>query len=91
MMLLYVTVGSNDIPRARIFYDAVMPTLGHVLRQGDDTELCYGPPGDTGPCLWIDTPYDGNAATVGNGSMLALAAPSRGGLSRGGACPWRHR
>jgi catechol 2,3-dioxygenase-like lactoylglutathione lyase family enzyme len=81
MMLLYVTVGSNDIPRARIFYDAVMPTLGHVLRQGDATELCYGPPGDTGPCLWIDTPYDGNAATVGNGSMLALAAPSRAAVA----------
>ena len=27
-MLLYITVGSNDIPRATRFYDAVLPTVG---------------------------------------------------------------
>lgn len=76
-MLMYVTLGSNDIPRARRFYDAVMPTLGHVLRLGDDTELCYGPPDGEDPCLWIDSPFDGKAASFGNGSMLALSAESR--------------
>lgn len=76
-MLMYVTLGSNDIPRARRFYDAVMPTLGHVLRLGDDTELCYGPPGGEDPCLWIDSPFDGKAASIGNGSMLALSAETR--------------
>lgn len=92
MMLLYVTLGSNDIPRARAFYDAVMPCLGHILRQGDDSELCYGPPGADGPCLWIDTPFDKRPATIGNGSMLALHATTRAavdafhaaGLAHGG-------
>jgi catechol 2,3-dioxygenase-like lactoylglutathione lyase family enzyme len=91
-MLLYVTLGSNDIPRARRFYDAVMPTLGHVLRQGDDSELCYAPPGDTGLCLWIDSPFDAKPATIGNGSMLAFQATTRAavdafhaaGLAHGG-------
>lgn len=76
-MLLYITLGTNDIPRARTFYDAVMPTLGHILRQGDDTELCYGPSGDGGLCLWIDTPYNKLPATIGNGSMLAFTADRR--------------
>ena len=91
-MLLYVTLGSNDIPRARVFYDAVMPILGHSLRQGDDSELCYGPLGELAPCLWIDTPYDGKPASIGNGSMLALTATNRAavdafhaaGLAHGG-------
>lgn len=91
-MLLYVTLGSNNIPRARPFYDAVMASLGHVLLQGDDLELCYGPPDGSGPNLWIDTPYDGNPASIGNGSMLAFNAPSRAavdafhaaGLAHGG-------
>jgi catechol 2,3-dioxygenase-like lactoylglutathione lyase family enzyme len=91
-MLMYVTVGSNDIPRARRFYDAVMPALGHILRQGDDSELCYGPPGDSGVCLWIDTPFNGQQASIGNGSMLAFTATSRSavdafhaaGLAHGG-------
>lgn len=91
-MLLYVTLGTNDVTRARVFYDEVMPTLGQVLRQGDDTELCYGPPGEIGVCLWIDTPFDGQPASKGNGSMLAFTAPTRAavdafhaaGLAHGG-------
>ncbi len=31
-MFLYLTLGTNDLARARRFYDAVMPTLGLVLR-----------------------------------------------------------
>lgn len=89
---MYVTLGSNDIPRARRFYDALMPTLGHILRQGDETELCYGPPGEAGLCLWIDTPFNGQQASIGNGSMLAFTASSRSavdafhaaGLAHGG-------
>ncbi len=91
-MLLYVTLGSNNLLRAKLFYDAVMPCLGQVLRRGDDTELCYGQPGDTGICLWIDTPFNGQPASIGNGSMLAFDAPTRAavdafydaGLAHGG-------
>ena len=30
-MLLYITLGSNDLARARRFYDAVMPTIGAIV------------------------------------------------------------
>lgn len=91
-MLLYVTLGTNDVPRARAFYDAVMPSLGHVQRHGGDSEPCYGPPGEDGICLWIGTPYDDQPASVGNGSMLAFTAATRAavdafhaaGLAHGG-------
>jgi catechol 2,3-dioxygenase-like lactoylglutathione lyase family enzyme len=76
-MILYVTLGSNNIARARPFYDAVMPILGQSLRVADDTGFCYGPADGGGVSVWIDTPYDGKPATIGNGSMLALKAASR--------------
>jgi len=75
-MILYVTLGTNDLARARRFYDAVLATLGLHLLASDDTEIGYGPP-DGGIGFWVNRPFDGNPATVGNGSMPAFDAPDR--------------
>ena len=42
-MIGYVTIGSNDIDKARSFYDALMPTLGagRMLEFGDNFTM-YG-------------------------------------------------
>ena len=90
-MLLYITLGTNDLPRAKRFYDAVMPCLGHVLRYQDELEVGYGPPVGRAR-LWVTKPYNEAPATVGNGSMPAFDAPSRAavdafhsaGLAHGG-------
>jgi catechol 2,3-dioxygenase-like lactoylglutathione lyase family enzyme len=72
-MLLYVTLGTNDIERAGAFYDRVLATLGLVRLRTLQAEIGWGAAG--GPVLvWLTRPFDGRAATVGNGSMLALAA-----------------
>jgi catechol 2,3-dioxygenase-like lactoylglutathione lyase family enzyme len=76
-MLLYVTIGTNDLERARIFYDAALAPLGLKRRKQDDVEIGYGAENDTRCRLWVVTPYDQNAATIGNGSMVALDAESR--------------
>ncbi len=76
-MLLYVTIGSNDLERARIFYDAALAPLGLKRRKQDDVEIGYGAENDTRCRLWVVTPHDRNAATIGNGSMVALDAESR--------------
>ncbi|CAN7217975.1 VOC family protein [Pararhizobium sp. LjRoot255] len=76
-MLLYVTIGTNDLERARIFYDAALAPLGLKRRKQDDVEIGYGAGHDTRCRLWVVTPYDQNAATIGNGSMVALDAESR--------------
>ena len=76
-MLLYITLGTNDLPRAKRFYQAVMPLFGQEVLSEDDTGICYGTADRKGPSLWIDTPYDGLPASFGNGTMLALTAPSR--------------
>ncbi len=75
--LLYLTLGTNDLARAARFYDAALAPLGLLRRATKDTEIGYGHPDDSRTRLWITLPFDGNPATVGNGSMPALVAPDR--------------
>lgn len=72
-MFLYLTLGSNDLHRARRFYDAVMVPLGATRLATSGAELGYGPTGGP-PRLWITHPFDGRPASVGNGTMPAFAA-----------------
>ncbi|MFT4001817.1 MAG: VOC family protein [Rhizobium sp.] len=76
-MLLYVTLGSNDISRAQVFYDAVLPVLGYRRQRSSDEEIGYAADGDTRCRFWVVVPYDRRTATIGNGSMIALHAESR--------------
>ena len=76
-MLLYVTLGSNDLDRAQLFYDATLATLGLMRRRQDDVEIGYAAESDTRCRLWVVTPHNRKAATIGNGSMVALEAQSR--------------
>ena len=73
---LYLTIGTNDLARAARFYAAALAPLGLIRRATEDTELGYGFANDRRTRLWITLPFDGGPATVGNGSMPALVAPS---------------
>jgi catechol 2,3-dioxygenase-like lactoylglutathione lyase family enzyme len=78
-VIRYLTLGSNDIPRARKFYDAVLATVGHARIVDTDTDLSYGPPktDDAGGTLWIVKPFMALPATWGNGTMVAFEAVTR--------------
>ena len=76
-MLLYITVGSNDVPRAQRFYDAALAALGHERLETLDHEAGYGTKVDNRCRFWVVTPFDQRTAGVGNGSMTAFEAPSR--------------
>lgn len=74
---LYITLGTNDLPRAARFYDAALSPLGLVRRATYDEEVGYGFADDRRTRLWITRPFDGNPASIGNGSMPALVAANR--------------
>jgi catechol 2,3-dioxygenase-like lactoylglutathione lyase family enzyme len=80
-MLLYVTLGSNDIARAKIFYDATLATLGLVSHHSSDDEIGYRYANDSAESsecrLWILKPVLKLPATWGNGTMIALKAETR--------------
>lgn len=74
-MIGYVTLGTNDMAKATGFYDALLGTLG-AKRVMDTERFVLYSAGGSRPGIALARPYDGNAATVGNGSMLALAVDS---------------
>ncbi len=75
-MIGYVTLGTNDLPRAAAFYDALLAELGAKRIMDFGTFIAWGnKPGAAALC--VTQPYDGKAATVGNGVMVALAVDSK--------------
>lgn len=76
MSLNYVTLGSNDVAKARAFYDALLPIIGGALAaEFMPHAFCYGLRG--GGRIWIVSPFDKQAASVGNGNMIGLLCESR--------------
>lgn len=75
-MIGYVTVGTNDLPRAAQFYDAIAAEMGTGRMMEFDSFIAWGTPGG-GAGIAATKPWDGNAATVGNGVMVAFEAKDR--------------
>lgn len=73
----HVTVGTNDIARAKEFYDAVLATLGCTRTYDHKEYVGYGQGPDGESAFWVLPPFDGAAATVGNGTHIALNAATR--------------
>jgi catechol 2,3-dioxygenase-like lactoylglutathione lyase family enzyme len=94
MMIGYITLGSNDLEKANRFYAELLATIGgkELMKWGDSFTL-YGM--DMGqPGIAITKPYNGEAATPGNGNMAALVMQERAqvdalhakALALGGSC-----
>lgn len=75
-MIGYITLGTNDLELASVFYDAVLGALGMKRLWSDGTIIAWGQsPDDIAFCL--TRPFDGKSATAGNGTMIALKAADR--------------
>jgi len=74
-MIGYVTLGSNDIPRAAAFYDALLKLLGASRFMESDTMIAWGVSPDK-PALGVIKPFDGKPASAGNGVMVSLIVDS---------------
>jgi predicted lactoylglutathione lyase len=73
-MLSMARIGTHDIQRAKEFYTAIAELLGASL--STDRPGLVGFKGPEGVTLMIGKPLEGEA-TVGNGTQMTLAAPSR--------------
>jgi predicted lactoylglutathione lyase len=80
-MVGYVTLGTNDFARAMKFYDDLLGSVGGQRFFDMETFVAWGKAPDQ-PMLAVTKPFDGNAATVGNGVMVALAAGSQEEVDR---------
>jgi catechol 2,3-dioxygenase-like lactoylglutathione lyase family enzyme len=75
-MIGYVTLGTNDLPRAIAFYDELLGTLGARRLWSSDRGVAWGVAMDR-PSLGVMTPFDGQPATRGNGTMVALVVDTK--------------
>jgi catechol 2,3-dioxygenase-like lactoylglutathione lyase family enzyme len=73
-MIHHVSVGSNDIGRAREFYAPLMSLIGFRLLKMSDRAAHYGA---SDIVFSLETPVDGRAASPGNGVHIAFQAPDR--------------
>ena len=76
-MLLYTTVGTNDLLRAGRFYDTILPLIGYGRRKEAPGEIGYAADGDVRCRFWVVEPFNREPATFGNGVTIALEAPDR--------------
>ncbi len=74
-MISYVTLGTNKYEVAAAFYDALLGDIGASRVMEADNFIAWGV-NPKSAMLSIIIPADGNAATVGNGVMVAIGMDS---------------
>ena len=74
-MIGYVCLGTNDLPRAAKFYDALLGEIGAKRFMEFETFIAWGVNRDK-PGIALTKPFNGKSATVGNGVMVALKVDS---------------
>ncbi len=92
-MLGYCTLGTNNLEASAAFYEPIAQILGHGRVMETDRTIMWGSPGQ-GALFCLITPYDGQPATVGNGTMFGFATDSDAkvdriyahALANGGSC-----
>ena len=70
----HVVVGTNDVERARRFYDVVLGTLDIKRVMNLESASLWG---TEGPEFMVTKPGNGLPATYANGGTISFAAPSR--------------
>ena len=72
-MFSHIMIGTDDLVRAKSFYDAVLATLGVAPGHVDRHRVFYRTA--TG-VFSVSVPINGEPATVGNGSTIGFACKS---------------
>ena len=73
-IISHLSLGTNDFERAVAFYDRILPTLGCHCIMKEPGAIAYG---KQLPEFWIQTPIDGQPASVGNGTHVGFIAPDK--------------
>lgn len=70
-IISHVSLGTNHFQKAAAFYDAVFGALGSKRVLEFEGAIAWG---KAFPEFWLQTPIDGQLATVGNGTHIAFLA-----------------
>ena len=73
-ILSHISLGTNQFDKAVAFYDRVLPTLGCKRILAHPGAVAYG---RQYPEFWVQTPIDGQPASIGNGTHFGFIAPDK--------------
>jgi len=73
-VLSHISIGTNQFERAIAFYDQVLATLGCKRIMAHPGAVAYG---REYPEFWVQTPIDGQPASIGNGTHFGFGAANR--------------
>ena len=73
-IISHTSIGTNNIEAAKVFYDAVMATIGASRLLDYPGAVAYG---KRLPEFWVQLPFDGGKAQTANGIHFGFLAPSR--------------
>ncbi len=76
-MIGYTTVGTNNFEKACAFYDSVLAELGAKRKMDFGEFILWGHEDPQSPGFSVSKPFNKEAATYGNGTMVALLATSK--------------
>jgi predicted lactoylglutathione lyase len=74
-MIGYISLGTNDLDKAAVFYDALLGEIGATRSWDDERFVVWSISADV-PSFMVTKPYDDQKGSVGNGVMIALSADS---------------
>ncbi len=80
-MIAYTLVGTNDLEKSAAFYDALLAEIGGKRAAELNRVILYAGAKGT-PFFGIAQPSNGQPATIGNGSMVALGAKNPEDVNR---------
>lgn len=75
-MIAYTTLGTRNLERSAAFYDAILGDLGATRAMASPRMVIWAVNPQV-PMFAVCTPYDGEACTAGNGTMISLAGGTR--------------
>jgi len=75
----HVAIGTNNLNKARAFYDAVLLPLGYkrLSDLGENGSIW----GESAPEFFVLKPANGNPATSANGGTISFLAPNRAAVA----------
>ncbi|MCB2079885.1 MAG: VOC family protein [Novosphingobium sp.] len=76
-MIGYALVGSNDLAKAKDFFDEIVKPMGGVPAFEHPSGGRVYTNGEGKPMFGVVGPFNGEPATVGNGTMIAILADTQ--------------
>lgn len=75
-MINYITIGSNDLSASTTFFDAIFGAINGKKAYSLGNMVGYSF-GEDKPMLIVTSPFNGEEASFGNGTMIALVAKDK--------------